>query len=119
MVMPRWEQQGILRSTPPERDEVMTFRFVEQQLPDDASVGIALAYNSFVLPYFGRKLDRTLSILDPGDVVPDEIDWIVASPGQPLRGCPAAWTRERLGAHGWAVWRRTSVEACSEPEPFE
>ena len=114
--MPRWEQQGILRSTPAERDEVMTFRFVQERIPEDASVGVALAYNSFVFPYFGRKLERKLTIVDAGDDVPEEVDWMVASPGQPLEGCPRAWRRERLGRYGWSVWRRIETDACSESE---
>ena len=111
--MPRWEQQGILRSTPPERDEVMTFRFVDDRVPHDASVGVALAGNSFVLPYFGATLDRSLHIVGEHEAVPDGVDWIVASPGQSIRGCSAAWTRERLGPFGWSVWRRTNSDRCS------
>ena len=114
--MPRWEQQGILRSAAAERDEVMTFRFVQEHIPEDASVGVALAYNSFVFPYFGRTLARRLTIVDAGDVVPDDVDWIVASPGQPLEGCARAWRRERLGAHGWSVWRRLGTDACLDTE---
>ena len=117
--MPRWEQQGILRSTPPERDEVMTFRFVQERIPEDASVGVALAPNSFVFPYFGRRLERTLTVVDTSDVVPDGIDWIVASPGQPLEGCPQAWRRERLGRHGWTVWRRVGTDACPDAERLD
>ena len=114
--MPRWEQQGILRSSAAERDEVMTFRFVQERIPKDASVGVALAYNSFVFPYFGRTLERTLAIVDAGDVVPDEVDWIVASPDQPLKGCTQAWKRERLGPHGWSVWRRIGTDECPTAE---
>jgi hypothetical protein len=117
--MPRWEQQGILRSTPPERDEVMTFRFAEEHVPPRASLGVALAYNSFVFPYFGPRLERTLTIVDEGDVLPADVDWLVASPDRPLRGCRAAWKRVRLGAYGWSVWRRTSPDTCSTPEPLD
>jgi hypothetical protein len=116
--MPRWEQQGILRSTPPERDEVLTMRFVEEHVPRDASLGIALTGNSFGFPYFGPHLERTLAIVDDGDVLPETIDWLVASPGRNLLGCRDAWTRRRLGAYGWSVWRRTSPETCSAPEPL-
>ena len=119
--MPHWEQQGILRSTPPERDEVMTFRFVQERIPEDASVGVALAPNSFVFPYFGRRLERTLAVVDTSDVVPDEVDWIVASPGQgqQLGGCTQAWRRERLGPYGWTVWRRIGADACPNTEPLD
>jgi hypothetical protein len=113
--LPRWEQQGILRSTPQERDEVMTMRLVEERVRDDAALGVALAFNSFVFPYFGRDLERKLRIVDEGDVLPADIDWVVASPGRALLGCPAAWSRERLGPYGWSAWRRTSPDTCSDP----
>jgi hypothetical protein len=113
--MPRWEQQGILRSTPPERDEVMTFRFVEEHVSARASLGVALAYNSFMFPYFGPHLERTLTIVDEGDLLPANVDWLVASPHKPLIACRDAWTRVRLGSYGWSVWRRTSADTCSAP----
>lgn len=110
--MPRWEQQGILRSTPPERDEVLTFRFVEERVPEDASIGVALAYNSFLFPYFGERLTRRLTIVDEEDVVPPDVDWIVASPGRSVLACPGSWARARLGPYRWSVWRRTSTVRC-------
>ena len=33
----------------------MTIRFMEERVPPNASVGVALVYNSFVFPYFGRR----------------------------------------------------------------
>jgi hypothetical protein len=111
--MPRWEQQGILRSTAPERDEVMTMRFVEERVPEDASLGLSLVLNSFTYPYFGRDLARTLTIVEEGVPVPAGIDWLVASPGRELLGCRDAWERERLGPYGWSVWRRTGQEVCA------
>jgi hypothetical protein len=114
--MPRWEQRGILRSTPPERDEVLTMRFVDERVPTDASLGIALTGNSFAFPYFGPRLTRTLTIVDAGDVLPGDLDWLVASPARPLRGCRDAWERVRRGPYGWSVWRRASPDTCSAPE---
>jgi hypothetical protein len=116
--LPRWEQQGILRPTPAERDEVMTIRFVEENVPEEASVGVALTGNSFIFPYFGDELARRLTVLDPGEPVPADVDWIVASPEQPLLACAEAWSRERLGSFGWSVWRRVAPDSCSRPQPF-
>jgi hypothetical protein len=108
--MPRWEQQGLLRSTPSERDEAFTLRFVEERIPGNASVGIALVPNSFGFPYFGRNLERRLTIVDEGDTVPEDVDWLVAAPGRSFRACRSAWRRERLGSFGWSVWRRTGAD---------
>lgn len=117
--MPRWMQQGILRPTPPERDEILTIRYVQERVPDDASLGIALVDNSFAAPYFGRNFRRTLSIIDAGDAVPRDVDWIVAAPERVLRGCRNAWTRVRTGTYGWTVWRRMAPDTCSARGPFE
>jgi hypothetical protein len=111
--MPRWEQQGILRSTPAERDEVQSMRFVEEHVSSDASLGIALVGNSFAEPYFGRHLTRRLTIVDEGDTLPGDVAWIVASPGRTLVGCRDSWRRERRGPYGWSVWRRITPDTCS------
>jgi hypothetical protein len=111
--MAHWEQQGILRSTLAERDEVLTMKFVEERVPSTAAVGIALTGNSFAFPYFGRHLTRRLTIVDEGDTLPRDVEWIVASPGRTLVGCRDAWRRERLGAYGWSVWRRIGADTCS------
>jgi 4-amino-4-deoxy-L-arabinose transferase-like glycosyltransferase len=111
--MPRWEQQGILRSTPAERDEVRTMRFVEEHVPGDASLGIALVGNSFAEPYFGGHFERPLTIVDEGDVLPGDLAWVVASPGRTLVGCTSSWAQAQHGAYGWSVWRRIRPDTCS------
>jgi hypothetical protein len=116
--MPRWEQQGILRSTPAERDEVRSMRFVEEHVAVDASLGIALVGNSFSFPYFGRHLTRRLTIVDEGDVLPRDIDWVVASPERTLLGCTDAWIRAHRGTYGWTVWRRLAPDSCGSPMPL-
>ena len=55
--MPRWKQQGILRPTEPERDEINTLRYVEDNVPLDSAIGIALVGNSFGLPVLGTPPD--------------------------------------------------------------
>ncbi|MCA1480991.1 hypothetical protein, partial [Bradyrhizobium sp. NBAIM08] len=49
--MPRWQQQGLLRPSPPERGEIDTIRFVEERVPFDARIGLALEENDFGFPY--------------------------------------------------------------------
>lgn len=107
--MPRWEQQGLLRPTAPERDEINTLRFVETYVPLDASIGVALQGNSFGFPYFGPRLTRHVVVVDKGDTVPDSIGWLVTAPGTTPLGCPAAWRAARRGPFGWGVWQRTGL----------
>jgi hypothetical protein len=113
--MPRWQQQGILRPTPPERDEVATLRFVEERVPTDSRLGIALVENSYAEPYFGPRFSRELTIVDVGDTVSSDLEWVVAAPGRVLSGCPASWRRERRGTYGWTVWRRIAPDSCASP----
>ncbi len=109
--MPRWEQQGVLRPSAPERGEIDTIRFVETSVPPDARIGLALRENDFGFPYFGPRLQRHVAIVDVGDVVPPETDWLVAAPGRTLGTCPDAWQVVQR-RQGWRVLRRTSDTPC-------
>jgi hypothetical protein len=114
--MPRWKQQGILRPTEPERDEINTLRYVEDNVPLDAAIGIALVGNSFGLPYFGPHLTRNVVVVDEGDTIPTAITWLVTSPGKAPLGCPAAWVARRMGPFGWNVWERNGPDSrCAAP----
>jgi hypothetical protein len=109
--MPRWEQQGVLRPSAPERGEIDTIRFVETSVPPDARIGLALRENDFGFPYFGPRLQRHVAIVDVGDVLPPETDWLVAAPGRRLGTCPDAWQVVQR-RQGWRVLRRTSDTPC-------
>lgn len=113
--LPRWEQQGLLRTTPTERDEISTIRYVEEHVPADARIGVALEANAFALPYFGQRLARQVSIVDDGDVVPAEVEWLVVAPSRSPDACADAWAPARRGAQGWQVWRRVAPDACARP----
>ena len=113
--MPRWEQQGLLRWSPKERDEINTMRFVEHHIPLDASVGLALRENDFGFPYFGPDLTRHITIVDAGDALPPEIRWLVAGPGRTVDTCSGAWRRSWRTPSGWRVFRRLAPqERCDE-----
>jgi len=109
--MPRWEQQGLLRPTTPERDEIRTLRYVQMHVPVDASIGIALQGNSFGFPYFGPRLTRHVVVVDEGDTIPGSIMWLVTAPGRAPLGCPAAWRAARMGPFGWGVWQRRGPDS--------
>jgi len=109
--MPRWEQQGLLRPTTPERDEIRTLRYVQMHVPVDASIGIALQGNSFGFPYFGPRLTRHVVVVDEGDTIPGSITWLVTAPGRAPLGCPVAWRAARVGPFGWGVWQRTGPDS--------
>jgi hypothetical protein len=116
--LPRWQQQGLLRRTPSERDEVETIRYVEEHVPPDARIGIALEENSYAFPYFGQRLAREVSIVDEGDVVRPEVEWLVVAPSRSATACVGAWALARRGGQGWQVWRRVTPDACRRPAPL-
>jgi hypothetical protein len=113
--MPHWEQQGLLHSTLLERDETLTMRFVENHVPATASIGIALVGNNFSFPYFGHDLSRRVTIVDKGEVLPHDVDWVVVAPERIVAGCAGAWTRIHRGTYGWSVWRRVAPDSCTSP----
>ena len=109
--MPRWEQQGLLRWSPPERHEIRTIRFVERHVPADARIGIALVTNDFGFPYFGAGLTRHVSVVDAGDTIPAGIDWLVVSPRRRMERCETAWRVAHREPQGWEVWRRVGPQS--------
>ena len=109
--MERWEQQGLLRWSPPERHEIRTIRFVERTVPRDAHIGLALVTNDFGLPYFGAGLTRHVSIVDDGDLIPATVDWLVVSSGRRVKRCASAWRVAHREPQGWEVWRRVGAQA--------
>ena len=67
--------------------------------------------NDFGFPYFGPRLQRHVTIVDEGDVVPPETDWLVAAPGRTLGTCADAWQVVHR-RQGWRVLRRASEAPC-------
>ena len=103
--MPRWQQQGLLRPSPPERSEIDTLRYVERAVPEDAHLGLALRENDFGFPYFGRGLERTIEVVDVGDAIASETEWLVAAPGRETRLCASQW-RLAYVRGGWRIFHR-------------
>ena len=67
--MPRWQQQGILRPTPSERDEVATMRFVEEHVPSDARLGDRARREQLRASRTSDAISSAeLTIVDVGDV---------------------------------------------------
>jgi hypothetical protein len=112
---PRWSVQTWLR--PGDDREDVLFRFVDEQLPDDADVAVAPRENDFLSPYFGSHLSRHVSLVpDDGRGVPPDADWLVLSPGSSVAHCRGSWRTELALDSGWRVERRTAPDACPEAE---
>ena len=63
---PRWDAQSAAK--PDTRD---VFRFVEENVPADARIGVSFRADDFAYPYFGRRLRRHVILISSrGGVVP-------------------------------------------------
>jgi hypothetical protein len=105
---PRWDAQAIAQ--PDTRD---VLRFVEEHVPADARIGVSFRTADFIYPYFGRQLDRHVTMIaSRRGVVPADATWLVLGRLAVVRRCPAAWETEvRLGT-GLRVERRIGVDEC-------
>ena len=103
---PRWEAQTRLSGPRP------VLRFVEENVPSDAWIGVALTGNHHLHPYFGPSLSRHVSLVNgAGAIPPADADWLVLAPGTDVRRCPGAWWPDHTEA-GWTVERRVAPDTC-------
>jgi hypothetical protein len=106
----RYEAQARQRLGESERD---LFRYFETSVPLDSEVAVVARVNDLLSPYFGSRLTREGTLVDPdGGLVPATAEWLVLSPHSRVRRCESAWQREvRLGT-GFGVERRIAADAC-------
>jgi hypothetical protein len=107
---PRWEVQALAQS-----DAADVLRFMEEQVPADAGIGLVFRRPDLISPYFGARLGRSVSLVPAGGVIPPEIDWLVLGTEADARRCPAAWKREVRAASGLRVERRIDRDDCRLP----
>jgi hypothetical protein len=103
---PRWEAQT--RLSGPRH----VHRFVEENVPADARIGVALTGNDHLHPYFGQSLSRNVSLVSGPDADPPaDVEWLVLAPGTDVRRCPGAWRPDHAEG-GWTVERRLKPDGC-------
>jgi hypothetical protein len=103
---PRWEAQT--RLSGPRH----VHRFVEENVPADARIGVSLTSNQHLSPYFGAGLARTVSLVGAeGGRPPADADWLVLAPESDVRRCAGAW-HPVLVEGGWSVERRMAPDDC-------
>ena len=102
----RWEAQTQISGP---RD---VLRFVEENVPEDARIGISLTGNHHLHPYFGAKLSRHVSLVPyDGGVPPAEAEWLVMMPETDVKRCSGSWQRD-LAVGGWSIERRVAPDEC-------
>ena len=102
--MERWEVQSILRA-----EMAPVLAFLEERIPADARVGLALRGDDFGYPAFGAKLERRIDLAprENGANAGAAADWLVASPDHAPTIATSCWTRELTSPEGWGIFRRS------------
>ena len=100
-----WEAQSTL-SGPRE-----IYRFVEENIPANARLGLSLPGTHLIHPYFGSELSRHVSLVGMRSRAPAQAEWLVLAPGTAVRRCADAW-KPGLVHQGWTVERRVGPDAC-------
>jgi hypothetical protein len=100
----RWFVQGGSGNGDP-----VAFRFMEEQIPQDAVVALDLVFNTYVYPAWDAGLRRTVVFVPESGDVPDDAGWLVVGPSRvvaPQRLAAAGWMLELKSPRGWRIYRR-------------
>ena len=100
---PRWRAQGDELHVPD------LIRFVDERVPSNARLGLAITASDAGYPFFGRGLGRRLDLLAAGSRDAPHATWAFVSPGAASSAPPALCDRWRPVAaepSGWRVYRR-------------
>jgi hypothetical protein len=106
---PRWKVETWIRTSD---GTGTTIRYVDNHVPGDATVGLALRVNDFVFPYFGRTLGREIQLLPAAMPAGAELQWIVEAPGRTVPRCSASWHTVLDTTDGFRILRRTGADRC-------
>ena len=107
----RWQAQMILRPFPSDGGETDVVAYVEQHVPETATVALQLRGNDFMFPYFGPELRRTIQLLDAGEWPSSDAEWLVAAPDRTTQGCDGSW-RVAYTSGNWRVLQRIAPDRC-------
>jgi hypothetical protein len=85
------------------------FRFLEEQIPPDATVALDVAPNTYLYPAWDAGLRRTIVFVPHGEAVPEGADWLVVGPSQAAdekRLASSGWALELSSPGGWRIFAR-------------
>ena len=100
----RWFIQGESGNGDP-----AAFRFLAEEVPNDATVALAVVQNTYLYPAWDAGLRRTVLFVPESGVVPDEAEWLLVGPSRSLGNADvrgAGWKRELFSAGGWRIYSR-------------
>jgi len=85
------------------------FRFLEEQIPDDATIALDVVRNTYVYPAWDAHLRRTVRFVSSDGVVPGDADWLVVGPSRTVdeqRLEAAGWKLELVSPRQWRIYGR-------------
>jgi hypothetical protein len=89
-------------------------RYLDQQIPDSADVGLAITPSEPVYPFFGRGLDRHVRFVYERDRdAPKGVNWVFIRPDHPSSLCAEAWSVVLRTKDGWRIMHRNGARTCS------
>ena len=99
----RWLVQGSGGNGDPE-----AFRFLEKRVPADATLALALRFNTYVYPAWDAGLRRTVLFVAKDGTVPPEAGWLAVGPSEPAHAArlAASGWRLQLASGGWRIFER-------------
>jgi len=105
---PRWTGVAL------RKDYDASIRFLDQQIPDSANVGLAITPSDPVYPFFGRGLERHVRFVYEQDRdAPKGVNWVFVRPDQPSSLCAEAWSAALRTKDGWRIMHRKGARTCS------
>jgi hypothetical protein len=88
-------------------------RYLDQQIPDSADVGLAITPSDPVYPFFGRGLERHVRFVYEQDRdAPEGVIWVFVRPDHPSSLCAEAWSVALRTKDGWRVMHRNGARTC-------
>ena len=80
------------------------FRFLEHEIPADATVALAVLRDTYLYPAWDARLRRTVLFVGKDGTIPDEAEWLVIGPRKTIGS--AGWRLQLATERGWRILRR-------------
>ena len=85
------------------------FRFLEEEVPDDAAVALAVTRNTYLYPAWDAGLRRTVVFVPEDGSVPESARWLVVGPSKVIDESAlesAGWRLELASTGRWRIYGR-------------
>jgi hypothetical protein len=85
------------------------FRFLEERIPDDATIALDLGDDTYIYPAWDAGLRRIIRFVPRNGAVPEDADWLVVGPFQDVDKselAEAGWKLELASPRQWRIYGR-------------